>query len=91
MLQGYFIESLSQSQSHLMICIGRKSVTRASPEVKRSVCKGCHGIQIPGDTAQVHVRYRRGGKKTEIREHDDKIVVFLSLLFISAYRELIFM
>jgi len=58
---------LSTYLSHLMVGIGQKSVTRASPEVKRSVCKGCHTILIPGDTAKVGVRSRKGGKKTEIR------------------------
>ena len=55
-----------------MIGIGHKSVTRAAPEVKRTVCKGCHTLLVPGDSAKVNVRSRRGGKKLEIRESHEK-------------------
>ena len=54
-----------------MAGIGQKSVTRASPEVKRSVCKGCHTILIPGDTAKVGVRSRKGGT-TNVGTREDK-------------------
>jgi len=68
---------LSTNLTHLMVRIGRKSVTRGSPEVKRSICKGCHTVLVPGDTAKVDVRSRRGGKKAEIRcEHCGTVKAF---------------
>ena len=43
---------LSTHISQLMVGIGRKAVQRASVEVKRTVCKGCRNILLPGKNAK---------------------------------------
>ena len=39
---------LSTHLTQLMVGIGRKAVQRASIEVKRTICKGCRNILLPG-------------------------------------------
>ena len=43
---------LSTHLTQLMVGIGRKAVQRASIEVKRTVCKGCRNILLPGQNAK---------------------------------------
>ena len=44
---------LSTHLTQLMVGIGRKAVQRASIEVKRTVCKGCRNILLPGRNSKV--------------------------------------
>lgn len=41
--------------TQLMVGIGHKSVQRSSKELKRTICKGCRGLLIPGVSASVTV------------------------------------
>ena len=43
---------VSTHLSQLMVGIGRKAVQRASVEVKRTICKGCRNILLPGRNAK---------------------------------------
>ena len=43
---------LSTHLTQLMVGIGRKAVQRASIEVKRTVCKGCRNILLPGKNSK---------------------------------------
>ena len=45
--------------SHLMVGIGLKSVLKCSKELKRTICKGCRGLLVPGKTAIVFVKSRQ--------------------------------
>ena len=44
---------LSTHLTQLMVGIGRKAVQRASIEVKRTICKGCRNILLPGKNATI--------------------------------------
>ena len=54
---------MSTHLTRLMIGIGRKAVQRASIEVKRTICKGCRNILLPGKNATVS--YNVSSKKTK--------------------------
>ena len=43
---------VSTHLTQLMVGIGRKAVQRASVEVKRTICKGCRNILLPGQNAK---------------------------------------
>ena len=43
---------VSTHLTQLMVGIGRKAVQRASIEVKRTICKGCRNILLPGQNAK---------------------------------------
>ncbi|KAB0804222.1 hypothetical protein PPYR_01192 [Photinus pyralis] len=45
--------------SHLLINVSQKAVQRMEPEVKRSICKRCHTLMIPGVSAQVRIRKKQ--------------------------------
>ena len=47
------LEKVSNYYSQLMITIGHKSVQRLSKDLKRTICKGCRGVLIPGKTAKI--------------------------------------
>lgn len=44
--------------------VGQKATVRVSPEVKRGLCKGCHGPLVLGVSARVRVRGPPTGKLT---------------------------
>lgn len=46
---------LSSNYGKLLLSIGKKSLTRMEPEIKRNICKGCHVLLVPGETASVRV------------------------------------
>merc|ERR1712080_748006 len=54
---------LSTHLTQLMVGIGRKAVQRASIEVKRTVCKGCRNILLPGQNAKCS--YVKSATKTK--------------------------
>ena len=45
--------------SNLLVGIGLKSVLKCSKELKRTICKGCRGLLVPGKTAIVFVKSRQ--------------------------------
>ncbi|RZF33872.1 hypothetical protein LSTR_LSTR009896 [Laodelphax striatellus] len=40
----------------LLVGIGKKTQSRMEPAIKRTLCKGCNKLLIPGETAIVRVR-----------------------------------
>ena len=54
---------MSTHMTHLMLAVGRKSTTRASPAIKRTVCKACHLTLKPGQYAEVSVSTNKGSNK----------------------------
>ena len=61
---------LSTHLTQLMVGIGRKAVQRASVEVKRTICKGCRNLLVPGKTAKFYYRSKskmktKNNKRTE--------------------------
>ena len=42
--------------TQLMVGIGHKSVLRSSKELKRTICKGCRSLLLPGKTATVKIK-----------------------------------
>lgn len=36
--------------------VAKKAVVRAEPEIKRSLCKGCNNLLIPGENAKVRLK-----------------------------------
>ncbi|XP_063235936.1 ribonuclease P protein subunit p21 [Bacillus rossius redtenbacheri] len=47
---------VATSLGHVMVAVSKKSVLRMEPAVKRTLCKGCHGVLVPGVTARVRLR-----------------------------------
>ena len=45
--------------TQLMVGIGQKSVLKCSKELKRTICKGCRGLLVPGKTATVVVKNKQ--------------------------------
>ncbi|XP_075223556.1 ribonuclease P protein subunit Rpp21 [Lycorma delicatula] len=46
---------LSSNYGKLLLSIGRKGLSRMEPEIKRTICKGCNVLLIPGETASVRL------------------------------------
>lgn len=38
-----------------MVTVGKKSQIRLEKDIKRRICKGCHGILVPGRSADVKI------------------------------------
>ncbi|KIY53471.1 Rpr2-domain-containing protein [Fistulina hepatica ATCC 64428] len=57
--------SLSREYVRCLKNVGKKSVTRMDPNVKRTICKtpGCDTVLIPGLTVQVRVKSSRSNKQ----------------------------
>jgi len=47
---------LSRSYVQAMKAIGRKTVVKMDPAVKRTLCKGCGTVLIPGSTSTVRIK-----------------------------------
>ena len=45
-------QTVAAYYTQLMIGIGHKAVLRSSKELKRTICKGCRGLLLPGKTAK---------------------------------------
>lgn len=54
-------DKVANYYSQLMISIGHKSVQRLSREIKRTICKGCRNVLIPGINAKVQVKKKKIG------------------------------
>jgi len=46
---------LAAALAHHSIVVGQKGLTRPHRDVKRTICKGCHGLLVPGKTADVNL------------------------------------
>ena len=44
---------LSSHLTHLMVGISKKAVVKNTSAVKKTICKGCHGLLLPGNSATV--------------------------------------
>lgn len=49
-------QQLAKSYINSMKAVGRKTVVKMDPAVKRTLCKGCNAVLIPGGTARVRVK-----------------------------------
>ncbi|KZV93399.1 Rpr2-domain-containing protein [Exidia glandulosa HHB12029] len=57
--QTLSLHDLSRSYAQTMRAVGARTVTRIDPAVKRSLCKGCASVLLPGTTAHVRVATSR--------------------------------
>ena len=64
---GPLHQIVAASYAHLFLGIGKKSVIRSDREVKRSLCKGCHGLLQPGISCEAKLRgkKKKNGRKLE--------------------------
>jgi len=46
---------LAAMMGHHMVMVGRKSQIRLGKEIKRRICKGCHGVLVVGKSAGVRI------------------------------------
>jgi len=46
---------LSAALGSHMVAVGQKSQVRLSKEIKRTICKGCHLLLVPGTSASVTI------------------------------------
>jgi ribonuclease P protein subunit RPR2 len=46
---------LSSHLSHLLVGVSRKAVIRTTGSVKRSICKSCHAVLVPGVLADARL------------------------------------
>ena len=46
---------LAAMLGHHMIMVGKKSQVRLGKEIKRRICKGCHGVLLSGRSARVGI------------------------------------
>merc|ERR1712192_89772 len=60
---------LSAALGSHMVAVGQKSQVRLSKEIKRTVCKGCHLLLVPGVSATVTVTGPRKEKKVNLLCH----------------------
>jgi len=40
---------------HHMVMVGKKSQVRLGKDIKRRICKGCHGVLLPGRSSRVGI------------------------------------
>ncbi|XP_063056369.1 ribonuclease P protein subunit p21 [Engraulis encrasicolus] len=59
-------EELARFYCHTQKTIARRLVLRQDPSVKRSVCQRCCGLLVPGVTATVRQRKRRGRRSATV-------------------------
>nr|CAD7407253.1 unnamed protein product [Timema cristinae] len=53
--------NLATSLGDVMVAISKKAVLRLEPSMKRTLCKGCRSLLIPGITATVRLRKKPAG------------------------------
>ncbi|KAF7279058.1 hypothetical protein GWI33_007692 [Rhynchophorus ferrugineus] len=49
----------SNHYTNLMINVSKKSVQRIDIEVKRTICKGCRSLLLPGITSKVRIKKKK--------------------------------
>jgi ribonuclease P protein subunit RPR2 len=47
--------AISNYYTHVSVNVAKKSLLKIEPHLKRTVCKGCEGLLLPGLTAQVRI------------------------------------
>jgi len=57
---------LSAALGSHMVAVGQKSQVRLSKEIKRTVCKGCHLLLVPGTSANITVTGPKKEKKVNL-------------------------
>merc|ERR1711874_240918 len=57
---------LAAALTHHSLIVGQKGLTRPHRDIKRTICKGCHGILVPGKTADVNLTGPTKQKKIAI-------------------------
>jgi len=57
---------LAAALTHHSLIVGQKGLTRPHRDIKRTICKGCHGILVPGKTADVNLSGPTKQKKIAI-------------------------
>merc|ERR1712192_92105 len=57
---------LSAALGSHMVAVGQKSQVRLSKEIKRTVCKGCHLLLVPGASANVTLTGPRKEKRVNL-------------------------
>ncbi|KAK4884996.1 hypothetical protein RN001_001267 [Aquatica leii] len=62
----------SSLYSNLLMNISKKAVQRLEPNIKRSICKKCHNLLIPGVSATIRIR-KKNVKWTCKRCHSTKV------------------
>ncbi|XP_075770346.1 ribonuclease P protein subunit p21 [Pelodiscus sinensis] len=60
-------QALARFYSHTQRSISRRLVLRQDPSVKRTICKSCSSLLVPGVSATVRQRSRRGRRWTVVR------------------------
>ncbi|KAI9025696.1 RNAse P Rpr2/Rpp21/SNM1 subunit domain-containing protein [Hyaloraphidium curvatum] len=64
--QDQSMVNLGSYYAHLMRTVGKKLVIRADPSVKRTICKYCDAVLLPGIGADVRTK-SKPNKRTSIR------------------------
>ena len=54
--------SLSSYYGHILSGVAKKTVLRIDPSVKRTMCKGCHTLLVPGKSASIKVKMKNAGQ-----------------------------
>uniref|UniRef100_A0A8D0HI48 Uncharacterized protein n=1 Tax=Sphenodon punctatus TaxID=8508 RepID=A0A8D0HI48_SPHPU len=60
-------QELARFYCHTQRSISRRLVLRQDPSVKRTVCKSCSSLLVPGVSSTVRQRKRRGQRWTVVR------------------------
>ncbi|KAK4021695.1 ribonuclease P protein subunit rpr2 [Daphnia magna] len=73
--------SISSFYGTNIVSIGKKLQLKLDPSLKRTMCKGCKGLLIPGKTAEVRIQKPLTSKKKKKRQKkNNKIQVWKCLL-----------
>merc|ERR1712192_257818 len=75
---------LSAALGSHMVAVGQKSQVRLSKEIKRTVCKGCHLLLVPGASANVTVTGPRKEKSPPQDRQSKKVKTELPKIVKSA-------
>jgi len=57
--QGPGGATLSRFYVQTLVSIAQKNVIRLDPSIKRTLCKRCHSLQLPGVTSTVRIQQKR--------------------------------
>ncbi|XP_057372970.1 ribonuclease P protein subunit p21-like [Daphnia carinata] len=72
--------SLSSFYGTNIVSIGKKLQLKLDPSLKRTMCKGCKVLLIPGKTAEVSIQKPMTSKKKKRQKKYNKIQVWKCLL-----------
>lgn len=54
--------NLSAYYGQIMTGVAKKTVLRIDPSIKRTICKGCHNLLVPGMSSKVRVVKKNSGQ-----------------------------